>query len=115
MISKGRLWRSRLFYLNLRGGVVSNGFYAKIANFFYCLLSFNDRAFDYRASQMNRDAAPKKRGRKPSGNPCKKLSIAPRLSEYEAIKKAAEAAGQTFSRYVIDAAMTRTREAAAQG
>lgn len=48
-------------------------------------------------------------GRKPSGDPCKKLSIAPRMSEYAVIKKAAEDAGKSFSRYVIDAAMEKAR------
>lgn len=43
-------------------------------------------------------------GRKPSGDPCKKISIAPRLSEYAILKKAAE---KTFSRFVIDAALEK--------
>ena len=46
-------------------------------------------------------------GRKPSGDPCRKLSIAPRQSEYAVLKEAAAAEGKTFSRYVIDAAMEK--------
>lgn len=46
-------------------------------------------------------------GRPPSGDPVKKLSIAPRQSEYEAIRRAAEKAGVSFSRFVIAAALEK--------
>ena len=58
---------------------------------------------------MSRGGARPGAGRKPSGEPLKKLSIAPHLSEYDALKNAAALAGKTLSRFVIDAAMEKAR------
>lgn len=46
-------------------------------------------------------------GRKPSGDPTKKFSIAARMSEYTVLKDAAEKAGKTISRFVVEAALEK--------
>ena len=48
-------------------------------------------------------------GRKPSGDPTKKFSIAARMSEYAVLKDAAGKAGKTVSRFVVEAALEKAR------
>ena len=56
---------------------------------------------------MSRGGARPGAGRKPSGERARTTSINPRRSEYAILKAAAEQAGKTFSRFVIDAALEK--------
>ena len=63
---------------------------------------------------MSWGGARKGAGRKPSGNPTKKMSVAMRETELRLLKAAAEDAGKSFSRYVVDAALEKARASPAQ-